>query len=229
MRDEILGLYNTFPFERHPLWVGILEGKFSKQQVLAAEIQHYHRSNIGRLYRERAAIAAREYGGELYKLLLETASDECRDDKTGPSHVDLIKQFLNENGVSDPEIENAEVTSANAMAIATYKDIADRGPLHHMLGAGAVEWHYSKLCPKIVTAYRDIYGFKEGSYKTYELHGPMDEVHGDRALSLLDSHHAQAIMPSLKLAVRDAFAATSMHYDGMLQAAIQSTVYWNGK
>ncbi len=98
-----------------------------------------------------------------------------------------------------------------------------------MIGAGCVEFFYSKLSPRIFSAYVDLYGFTAEDAKTYELHGPMDAEHGERALQVLETALAQAMQHEIAVAVRDAFAATSLHYDGMLQAAIPNSGYWSGE
>ncbi len=227
-RSKALSFYESFPFHKHPLWVAVVEGQLSSEQVLKAEIQHYLRSEIGKVYRERAAVAAKHLEGEIYDLLHRTVIEECYGSDGGPSHAELIRQFLLENGVTETDLRHAACTPGNAAAIALYKDIADRGALHHMVGAGCVEHFYSKLSPKIYEAYANIYKFKSGSFDTYQLHGPMDEIHGDRALETLKTPLALALSKDLELAVRDAFVATSLHYDGMMQAAVGVNCYWSG-
>jgi pyrroloquinoline quinone (PQQ) biosynthesis protein C len=154
--------------------------------------------------------------------------EECTEDETGPSHVDLIKRFLLIGGMSEGDIAAATPTPGNSAAIAMYKDITDRGPLHHMIGAGAVEYFYSGLSPKIFEAYVGRYGFTEEQAETYRIHGPMDRVHAQRALEILEEAAVQQQAGSIALAVRDAFVATSLHYDGMLQAALGNSKYWDG-
>lgn len=227
-RTTALSYYQLFPFHDHPLWKSIIEGKFSREQVLQAEMQHYIRSEIGKIYREHSAIAAKHLDANIYELLHETVVEECYGVDGGPSHAELIKHFLLENGVSPTDLRHAVSTPGNVAAIAIYRDIAERGPVHHMIGAGCVEHYYSKLCPRIFDAYANIYKFKPGSFETYEIHGPMDQIHGERALEILKSPLAQAMANDLSLAVRDAFVATSFHYDGMFQAATQTQVYWSG-
>jgi len=228
-REEALSLYQTYPFENHPLWVGILSGELSKEQVLKAEIQHYLRSEIGKTFREQAVISARHLNRELYDCLLMTVNEECFGDGGGPSHAQLIKNFLTINGVTETDIADAVQTPGNVAAIAIYKDIAARGPLQHIVGAGCVEFFYSKLCPKIFDVYENKYGFISGSFETYKIHGPMDEIHGERALDMLALPLAKHMKKELFLAIRDAFVATSLHYDGMYQAATGLQTYWSGK
>ncbi|MGN7293494.1 iron-containing redox enzyme family protein [Rhizobium sp. SAFR-030] len=228
-REEALAYYDLFPFHDHPLWVAIINGGLSAEQVLKAEVQHYLRSEIGKIFREHSAVAAKHLDDTIYELLHQTVVEECYGTDGGQSHAELIKQFLLANGVTSSDLRTAVSTPGNIAAIALYKSIADRGPLHHMIGAGCVEFYYSKLCPKIYDAYLNTYRFQPGSFETYQLHGPMDEVHGERALETLGSPLAQALSKELGLAIRDAFVATSLHYDGMLQAATGANTYWNGK
>lgn len=224
----VLGYYDAFPFERHPLWQMVLSGGLTAAQVMRAETQHFIRSNVGREFRKRAAEQAANVSQRAHKLLMETYKEEYTEDETGPSHVDLIKRFLLIGGMSEGDIAAATPTPGNSAAIAMYKDITDRGPLHHMIGAGAVEYFYSGLSPKIFEAYVGRYGFTEEQAETYRIHGPMDRVHAQRALEILEEAAVQQQAGSIALAVRDAFVATSLHYDGMLQAALGNSKYWDG-
>jgi hypothetical protein len=98
-----------------------------------------------------------------------------------------------------------------------------------MLGAGAVEFYYCQLSPAIFKAYTSIYGMTEFQAETYKIHGPMDHTHAERAFAVLDEAVALHGLQSIEEAVRDAFVATSLHYDGMLQAATGDFGYWNGR
>lgn len=228
-RDDILDLYHLFPFERHPLWLSIIAGELSLEQILLAEQQHYIRSNIGRHFRKKAMEDAREVSQRAHLLLYETYKEECTDDETGPSHVELIKRLLTRGGIDETVLDTVPATPGNSAAIALYKDIGERGPLHHMIGAGAVEYFYSDLSPKIYDAYTKIYGMDGEQAETYRIHGPMDREHAERALSLIDDPLVLNDSSEILRAVRDAFVATSLHYDGMLQAARNNTQYWSGR
>lgn len=228
-RDKVLSYYNQFPFERHPLWQAIIAGTLTHEQVMLAETQHFVRSNIGREFRKKAAEESKSFSEKAHELLMETYREECTEDDSGPSHVDLIKRFLLMGGVAEDKIISAKPTVANSAAIALYKDIGERGPLHHMLGAGAVEYFYSFLSPKILEAYVTKYRLTEDQAETYKIHGPMDREHAERALSILEEPYIRANAESIEIAVRDAFAATSLHYDGMLEAATGRISYWDGK
>jgi pyrroloquinoline quinone (PQQ) biosynthesis protein C len=229
-KAELLRQYDLFPFHHHPLWLAIQRGDLSFEQVIQAEVQHCIRTRAGRPLREQAMQSAKGLNEKLFTHLMETYLEECtNNDQTGPSHLELIERLVMIGGTTHEEIYATQPTPGNSAAIALYTDIAHRGAGCHMLGAGAVEHYYCKLSPKIFDAYVDKYRMSETQAWTYKLHGPMDEVHADRAFAVLDEvielHGWSIVLQS----VRDAFVATSLHYDGMLQAATKSHIYWDGK
>jgi len=228
-KDRLLSLYDLLPFEHHPLWVNIRTGNLSIQQVLLAETQHWLRSKSGRPLRKEAMEAAEGISERIFQELLKTYFEECTHDSTGPSHLDLIQRLLTDGGVEVADLECAIPTPGNSAAIALYRDISSRGAGCHMIGAGVVEHFYSRLCPPIFEAYTGHYKMTPAQAETYRIHGPMDAEHADRAFAVLDEivkiHGDQAV----EQCVRDAFVATSLHYDGMLHAATGELSYWNGK
>jgi pyrroloquinoline quinone (PQQ) biosynthesis protein C len=229
MRDKLLAHYDEFPFQEHPLWLAIQRHELSLDEILCAETQHYIRTRAGQDLRRAALSMADGRNGKLFALLLDTYLEECTEDVSGPSHLELIRRFLIGNGVSQDELEKAKPTPGNAAAMALYRDITSRGSACHMIGAGAVEHYYSILSPKIFKAYTALYGIEPTLAETYRLHGPMDKTHADRAFAILEEAVEAHGWEVIDQSVRDAFVATSLHYDGMLQAATGATNYWSGK
>jgi pyrroloquinoline quinone (PQQ) biosynthesis protein C len=229
LKERLLRLYDDLPFHYHPLWKAVLAGDLTFDQVLAAERQHFVRSRAGRSLREIAMREARAGQDErLFEAILETYLDECTD-KGGPSHLDLIERLLTMGGLTKAEVHATLPTPANSAAIALYGDISRRGVECHMLGAGFVEHYYSKLSLQIYQSYVDKYGMTDEQAETYRIHGPVDAVHADRAFRILDTAAAHLGESVIELAVRDAFVATSLHYDGMLHAATNQLRYWSGE
>jgi pyrroloquinoline quinone (PQQ) biosynthesis protein C len=228
-RDELLQLYDLFPFHNHPMWTGVISGDLSYEQVIKAEIQHCLRTRAGRSLREAAVKTAKKLNEKVFRLLLETYLEECTDDKGGPSHLELIERLVIMGGASRQDIEQTPATPGNAAAIALYRDISERGAGCHMLGAGVVEFYYSRLAPKIFEAYTTKYGMSEEQALTYRLHGPMDETHAERAFEVIDEIADLHGWTVVRESVRDAFVATSLHYDGMYQAATGNSGYWDGR
>lgn len=228
-RAALLSLYDAFPFHKHPLWRAIKRYELSLKEVLKAETQHYLRTKAGQSLRGEALEKARGTSPKLFEALLETYLEECTNKKEGPSHLELIKRLLIEGGLSEQQISCLQPTPGNSAAMALYKDITARGAACHMLGAGVVEHYYSQLAPKIFTVYTRKYKMSPYQAETYSIHGPMDRVHAGRSFAILAEAVRVHGWKTIEQSVRDAFVATSLHYDGMLQAAVGTNNYWNGK
>lgn len=208
--------------------MSIIKGKLSIQQVLKAETQHYLRTKAGQGLRKRSALSGGRTTERIFKAALKTYIEEVVPDKKGPSHLDLIERLLTTGGVKKSVLCKAKLTPGNAAAIAMYRDIAFRGSGCHLIGAGAVEYYYCKLTPKIYDAYIKRYGMTDAQAETYRIHGPMDKEHGERALDVLGDAIRVFGWPVVEQSIRDAFIATSLHYDGMLQAATGNNEFWGG-
>jgi pyrroloquinoline quinone (PQQ) biosynthesis protein C len=227
-KAQLLSQYDLFPFHSHPLWVAVLNGDLSLEQVLKAEVQHWIRTRAGRVLREDALGSARAISPAIFEQLLETYLEECTD-TTGPNHLALIERLVTTGGYTTEQLELMEPTPGNSAAIALYRDISARGAGCHMLGAGAVEHFYCELSPRIFDAYVRIYGMTKEQAYTYHLHGPMDKTHAERAFAVIDEAARLHGWETVLTSVRDAFVATSLHYDGMLQAATGESRYWDGR
>ena len=228
-QEELLSIYDLFPFEAHPFWQGVLTHTFTLDEIVRGEVQHFIRTREGQGLRREALIMTKGLSSAIYERLLQTYLEECTDNESGPSHLDLIRQLVLQGGMSEEDLNGAEPTPGNAAAIALYRDITKRGAACHMLGAGAVEWHYSNLSPKVFKAYKCHYGMTDSQAETYRIHGTMDKIHAERAFEILDDAIDNHGWATIRLAVRDAFAATCLHYDGMYQAAKNTLGYWNGR
>jgi pyrroloquinoline quinone (PQQ) biosynthesis protein C len=241
-REELLGLYELFPFQEHPLWRQVKAGVLSMDEVLRAEVQHCLRTQAGQALRGEALAMARNTSQQceardlvraasekIFGMLLETYIEECTNSAAGPNHLELIRRLVLTGGISEQQIESTEPTPGNAAAMAMYREITRRGAGCHMLGAGAVEHFYCILAPEIFQAYTEHYGMSAEQAETYSKHGPMDHTHAERAFAVLDDAVALHGWDAVRLSVRDAFVATSLHYDGMLQAATGQLDFWNGR
>lgn len=227
--EELLETYEILPFQRHPLWRAILKKELSKEEIVRAEAQHFLRTRFGQGLRRDALHKIKTKDSEIWSVLLQTYLEECTDSTGTLNHLELIKRFVVENGIKDEELNSLIPTPGNSAAMALYKDISDRGPGCHIIGAGVVEKFYSELCPKIYNAYVKEYGFSPHQAETYSLHSSMDSTHSKRAFLVLNRIIDLNGWDATKQSVRDAFVATSLHYDGMLQAAIGGLTYWDGR
>jgi hypothetical protein len=227
-RTKLLQLYDLFPFQDHPMWLAVKYRELTYDEIIRAEVQHWLRTRAGQQLRRDALDSAKKMSPKLFELLLETYLEECTHDASGPSHLELIERLVALGGCNKTELEISVPTPGNAAAIALYRDIGTRGAGCHMLGAGAVEFFYCKLSPQIYDVYVGSYGMTDHQAETYRIHGPMDAAHAERAFNILDEAVALHGWPLVEASVRDAFVATSLHYDGMLQAATGRLSYWDG-
>lgn len=160
-KEFLLAHYEEYPFHHHPYWVAVVDGRLSYDQIIQAEVQHYIRSAKGRELRKEALREAQQGWPELFEALLETYLEECTDDKTGPSHLDLVKRLVMTGGVTEEQLRDTVPTPGNIAAMALYADIGRRGPAFHMIGAGVVEYYYAQLCPSIFEAYTTHFGMSD--------------------------------------------------------------------
>lgn len=228
-KQELLGLYELFPFHDHPLWNAIHRKRLDYGQVIDAEVQHWIRTRTGGDLREHAMQQAESTSPAIFEQLRETYLEECTNDSSGPSHLELIERLVREGGKDSEALSRAQPTAGNSAAIALYRDISARGPGCHLVGAGAVEHYYCRLAPRVFDDYTTLYGMSSKQAETYRIHGPMDQVHADRAFSVLDEVVDRHGWDEVRRSVRDAFVATSLHYDGMLQAATGENTFWDGR
>jgi len=226
---QLLDLYELFPFHLHPLWVSIINGNLTKQQIINAEIQHYLRTKAGQPLRKEAMEYSKNHNRIFYKAIDQTYIEECTLEDGTPTHLELIIRLIESGGVYESEFSKTKNTPGNIAAISIYKDIADRGAGCHIIGAGAVEYFYSQICKSIFDSYVNNYDFAEDAAITYSLHSSLDLKHAERAFDALDEAEKVYGWETLENSVRDAFIATSLHYDGMYQAAVKTNSYWNGK
>lgn len=228
-KNKVLAKYDLFPFHNHPYWIGVMEGRFSLPQILRAERQHYLRTKAGQSLRKQSAQFAPSRSPRIFEAALSNYIEEVAPDARQPSHLELIERLLAIGGVTKYQLARTRLTPGNTAAIALYKDIADRGTACHLVGAGSVEFYYSELSPRIFEAYTNIYGMTAEQAETYKIHGPVDKIHAERALDVLDEAIDIHGWTLIEKSVEDAFTATSLHYDGMYQAATGSNEFWNGE
>ena len=117
-RKALLNLYDVAPFEHHPLWRGVMSKELSYQEVIDAEMQHMLRTRAGQRLRREALEVAEKVSPEIFEFLLQTYLEECTQDDTGPSHLQLIERLVTLGGKSKEDMDVALNTPGNAAAIA---------------------------------------------------------------------------------------------------------------
>ena len=227
--SKLLDLYHLFPFHRHPLWVSIINHKLKKAQIIDAEIQHYLRTRAGQPIRKQAMEYCKNNNQILYEAIDQTYIEECTDEDGTPTHLAMIINLLKDGGANESEFSKVQNTPGNVAAISIYRGIASNGAGCHIIGAGAVEYFYSQICKSIFDSYTKYYEFSENAALTYSVHSSLDLEHAERAFDIVDEAERLYGWQTVENSVRDAFIATSLHYDGMYQAATKINNDWNGQ
>jgi pyrroloquinoline quinone (PQQ) biosynthesis protein C len=113
--EELWGYAAEVPMEQHPWFDGIIEHRWSKEQIILGEVQHYLRVRTNPIFFGHMAInavSAKEYA--VMATVLENFMEELGGKRT---HVDIMLQFLEEGGITREEADNSEPAPGTLAAI----------------------------------------------------------------------------------------------------------------
>src|SRR5437764_2286370 len=92
----------------HPWFKGIVEHRWTREQIVQGEVQHYLRVRTNPIYFGYIAInALSEHATGLMAVVMDNFMEELAGPK---SHVDIMYQFLEEAGITREEADNADPT-----------------------------------------------------------------------------------------------------------------------
>src|SRR6266567_4313147 len=113
--EELWGYARELPMGQHPWFQGILQHRWSREQIILGEVQHYLRVRTNPIffgYMAINAVADKNY--ELMQAVLENFMEELAGPRT---HMDIMLQFLEEGGISREEADRAEPAPGTLAAI----------------------------------------------------------------------------------------------------------------
>src|SRR5690349_9245368 len=113
--EELWGYAREVPMEQHPWFQGILQHRWTRSQIILAEVQHYLRIRTNPIffgYMAINAVADKDY--PLMKTLLDNLMEELGGKRT---HVDIMLQFLDEGGITREQADQAEPAPGTMAAI----------------------------------------------------------------------------------------------------------------
>lgn len=229
--EELWSYAREVPMEQHPWFQGILTHRWSREQIILGEVQHYLRIRTNPIffgYMAINAVADKNY--ELMEAVLENFMEELAGPRT---HMDIMLQFLEEGGISREQADRAEPAPGTLAAIEMIIGCCQRrSALEGVAMLAFVESQLGGADQVSDKVYRELtghYGFSPRAAETYRLHAQQDEGHGQRqidAIRLLakDSDTQDKVRAAVKLGL----TAFTLEWDGHVQAMTGKREFWSG-
>ncbi len=228
---ELWDYARTFPMREHPWFAGIAEHRWTREQIIQGEVQHYLRVRENPVYFGYIAAHAAE---ERLPGLSETVLENYMEELAGPkSHVDIMFQFLEEGGISREAADSAEPAPGTLAAIEMILGHCQRrSALEGVAMLALVESQHGGPDGAAALVYPELvghYGFSERAAETYRIHAEQDVGHGARQIELLRRHATDdATQKRVRHAVRLGLNAWNLQWEGHVQAMTGKRQYWQG-
>ncbi|MBI4493835.1 MAG: iron-containing redox enzyme family protein [Chloroflexi bacterium] len=228
---ELWSYADEVPMEQHPWFQGILQHRWTREQIILGEVQHYLRVRTNPIffgYIAINAVAEKQYG--LMDVVLENFMEEL----SGPrSHVDIMLQFLEAGGLSREEADRAEPTPGTMAAIEMIVGGCQRrSALEGLALLSFVESQHGGAEGVAARVYREMighYGFSKRAAETYQLHAEQDVGHGARQIEALRRYATdEATQERVRRAVKLGVTAFTLEWDGHVQAMTGRREFWSG-
>jgi pyrroloquinoline quinone (PQQ) biosynthesis protein C len=229
--EELWGYTAEVPMEQHPWFDGIIKHRWSREQIILGEVQHYLRVRTNPIffgYMAVNAVAAKEYG--VMGTLLENLLEELGGKRT---HVDIMLQFLEEGGISREQADNAEPAPGTLAAIEMIIGCCQRrSALEGVAMLAFVESQLGgagKISDKVYRELTGYYGFSPRAAETYKIHADEDEGHGSRQIDAIRKLATDPVtQDKVRAAVKLGLTAFTLEWDGHVQAMTGKREFWGG-
>jgi pyrroloquinoline quinone (PQQ) biosynthesis protein C len=219
------------PMEQHPWFDGIIKHRWSKEQIILGEVQHYLRVRTNPIFFGHMAInavSAKEYA--VMETVLENFMEELGGKRT---HVDIMLQFLEEGGITREEADNAESAPGTLAAIEMIIGCCKRrSALEGVAMLAFVESQLGgadKISEKVYRELTEFYKFSPRAAATYQLHAAQDEGHGSRQIDAIRMLATDEVTQNkIRAAVKLGLPAFTLEWDGHVQAMTGKRRFWGG-
>ena len=230
--DEFIAELWTYaeevPMEQHPWFDGILHHRWTPEQIILGEIQHYHRVRTNPIhwgYILINTVADRRY--EFMEAVLDNFNEELARPRT---HVDVMLQMLEEGGITRDEADATEMAPGTMAAIEMINGCTQhRSALEGLAMLSLVESQHAVVASKVYPEMIGYYGFSERAAETYQIHGVQDVEHGANQIEVLKACATDAeTQDKVKKAVKLGLTAYTLEWDGHVQAMTGRRDFWSG-
>jgi len=228
---ELWGYAAEIAMEQHPWFDGIISHRWTKEQIILGEVQHYLRVRTNPIffgYMAINAVAAKEYA--VMETVLENFMEELGGKRT---HVDIMLQFLEEGGISREQADQAEAAPGTLAAIEMIIGCCQRrSALEGVAMLAFVESQLGgsgKISEKVYRELTGHYGFSPRAAATYQLHAAQDAGHGSRQIDAIRLLATDKItQDKVRDAVKLGLTAFTLEWDGHVQAMTGKREFWRG-
>lgn len=228
---ELWSYANQAPMIQHPWFQGIIEHRWTREQIVLGEVQHYLRVRTNPIFFGYIAVnAVQDKQYDLMDVVLDNFMEELGGERT---HVDIMLQFLEEAGITRDEADKADAAPGTMAAIEMIVGACQRRSALEGLallsfvedqhgGANGVAAHvYGEL-----TGY---YRFSPRAAETYHIHAEQDEGHGGRQIDAIRRFALDDEMQDkMRRAVQLGVNAFNFEWDGHVQAMTGRREHWPG-
>jgi pyrroloquinoline quinone (PQQ) biosynthesis protein C len=229
---ELWGYAHELEMREHPWFKGVVEHRWTREQIVLGEMQHYLRVSQNPVFFGYIVTnVASEKNYDLMPIVMENFMEELGGERT---HVDVMLQMLEEAGIDKTAADRAEPAPGTMAAIemiiggcqrrSALEGIALLSFVEAMHGGpkGAAAGMFEALTKH--------YGFSKRAAATYELHAEQDTGHGDRQIDAirrfaLDEDAQRRVRAAVKLGLN----AFTFEWDGHVQAMTGKREYWSGR
>ena len=228
---ELWAIANQVPMIQHPWFAGIVEHRWTPEQIIQGEVQHYLRVRTNPIFFGYIAVnAVQEKNYGLMDVVLENFMEELGGERT---HVDIMLQFLEEAGITREEADQAEAAPGTLAAIEMIVGGCQRrSALEGLALLSFVEDQHGGANGCAAAVYRELtgyYGFSPRAAETYSIHAEQDEGHGGRQIDAIRQFATDDLTQErVRQAVRLGVSAFNFEWDGHVQAMTGVREHWPG-
>lgn len=229
--DELWALARQVPMIEHPWFRGIIEHRWTREQIVLGEVQHYLRVRTNPIFFGYIAInAVQEKNYGLMEVVLDNFMEELGGERT---HVDIMLQFLDEAGISREEADRADPAPGTLAAIEMITGGCQRrSALEGLSLLAFVEDQHGGANGVAAHVYKEMigyYGFSPRAAETYQLHAEQDEGHGGRQIEAIRQFATtDELQEKVRQAVQLGVSAFNFEWDGHVQAMTGRREHWSG-
>ena len=229
--DELWALARQVPMIEHPWFRGIIEHRWTREQIVLGEVQHYLRVRTNPIFFGYIAInAVQEKNYGLMEVVLDNFMEELGGERT---HVDIMLQFLDEAGISREEADRADPAPGTLAAIEMITGGCQRrSALEGLSLLAFVEDQHGGANGVAAHVYKEMigyYGFSPRAAETYQLHAEQDEGHGGRQIEAIRQFATtDELQEKVRQAVQLGVSAFNFEWDGHVQAMTGRRDHWSG-